>query len=87
MSGLGERGKRLRSLAAMLEPKPLPPFYVERPDEVETRAIGWHMRVDRAARPEFIGHNFIAAELHLRRLIEEQRAPKPKPRRRKARAA
>jgi hypothetical protein len=84
VSGLGERGKRLRSLAALLEPKPLPPFYVERPDEVETRAIGWHMRVDRGAAPEFLGHNFIAAELQLRQMLEEQ--AKPKRRQRKARA-
>jgi len=87
VSGVGERGKRLRGLAQLLEPKPLPPFYVERPDELETRAIGWHMRADRSSAPEYLGHNFIAAELTLRRKLEEQRSPRPKPRRRKAKAA
>ena len=72
MSGLGERGARLRRLAQQLSPAPeVPPFYTERPDLVETWAIGWHMRRHRQDVPEFLGYGFIAAELKLRELIEQ----------------
>lgn len=85
MSGVGERGKRLRRLAEQLQPAPVvKPYFVQLPDERETRAIGWHMRVTRTEDPLFLGHSFIAAELKLREMLEAPAKPK---RRRKATAA
>ena len=82
MSGLGERGSRLRRIARQLSSPPaIPPFYVQTPDELEIRAIGWYMRPTRKGEPVYLGHSAAAAEAWLRREIEQQ-APK---RRRKAR--
>jgi hypothetical protein len=47
VSGLGERGERLRRVArALSSPPAVPPFYVQSPapDDEEVRAIGWYMR-------------------------------------------
>lgn len=77
VSGLGERGTRLRSVARRLEPAPaVPPFYVQTPDH-ETRAPGWYMRLTRDAEPEYLGHNAAVAEVFLLRLVEDQ-APRPR---------
>lgn len=71
MSGLGERATRLRRIAHQLNPAPVaPPFFVQLPDEVETRAIGWYMRRKRKEKPYYLGHSAIAAELELRRLLD-----------------
>lgn len=73
MSGLGERGRRLRSVAGKLKPAPaVPPFYVEVPDEDEIRAIGWYMRQTRDGPAIFLGHSAIAAEVWLRRQIDDR---------------
>lgn len=67
MPGLGERGSRLRRLAAKLDPPPkLPPYFVQLPDEADHRAIGWYMRLDSSSEPEFLGHSAISAEMYLR---------------------
>ena len=72
MSGLGERGKRLRRSAALLDPAPaVPPFYVQVPD-FETRAMGWYMRWTRDGEPVYLGHAAASAEVYLLRLGEEQ---------------
>lgn len=85
MSGLGERGGRLRAVARKLEPPPaVPPFYVQAPDEVEIRALGWYMRETRGGPPVFLGHSAAAAELWLHQLLEKQRSPKRKVRKRAA---
>jgi len=71
MSGLGERGRRLRAVASKLEPTPaVPPFYVQVPDEDEIRATGWYMRRTRDGPPIFLGHSAIAAEVWLRRQLD-----------------
>jgi hypothetical protein len=72
VSDLGERGKRLRRIAGRLKPAPIAVYYVQTPDEEETRAVGWYMRRTRASSPEFLGHSAPAAEIWLRRLIERQ---------------
>jgi hypothetical protein len=65
VSGLGERGRRLRRLAHRLEPVPaVPPFYVQLPDR-EMRATGWYMRTERGGEPIFLGHNAVVAEIFL----------------------
>jgi hypothetical protein len=75
VSDLGERGSRLRRVARELRPAPaIPPFYVQSPDEEEIRAIGWHMRVKRNEPPVYLGHSAAAAEVWLRRLLDEQRS-------------
>lgn len=84
MSGLGERGGRLRAVARKLEPPPaVPPFYVQTPDEEDIRALGWYMRETRGGPPVFLGHSAAAAEVWLRGLLEQQRK-KPKRRRKSA---
>lgn len=84
MSGLGERGGRLRAVARKLEPPPaIPPFYVQSPDEEEIRALGWYMRRTRRGPPVFLGHSAAAAELWLHRQLDEQRGK----RKRRKRAA
>lgn len=75
MSGLGERGSRLRRIAAQLKPPPIAVYYVQVPDEVETRAVGWYMRPTRAAAPEYLGHSAAAAEAWLRKKLEQGRTP------------
>lgn len=66
MSGLGERGTRLRRVARQLDPPPaVPPFYVQVPDE-ECRAVGWYVRMERGGEPVYLGHSAIAAEVFLR---------------------
>lgn len=81
VSGLGERGSRLRRIARDLEPAPaVPPYYVQVPDEIETRAVGWYMRRTRQAKPEFLGHSASAAEIWIRELLAQQR-PKGRNRR------
>lgn len=85
MSGLGERGKRLRRLAEQLQTPPIAVYFVQLPDEVETFAIGWHMKLSRDEKPEYLGHSFIAAELKLRERLEA--ATKPKRSRAKAKVA
>lgn len=71
MSGLGERGQRLRVVARMFEPPPaIPPFYVQVPDEDEIRAVGWYARQTREGPPIFLGHNAVAAEVWMRRQLE-----------------
>jgi hypothetical protein len=71
MTGLGERGRRLRALTTKLDPAPaVPPYFVQVPDEVETRAIGWYMRQTRDGPPIFLGHSAIAAEVWLRRRLD-----------------
>lgn len=73
MSGLGERGSRLRRVARALEPAPaVPPFYVQTPDERELRAVGWYMRRERGGEAVYLGHSAIAAELWLRGEFERQ---------------
>jgi hypothetical protein len=73
VSGLGERGSRLRRIAAELSPAPrVPPFYVQVPDEVEIRAIGWYMRRTRKGPPVFLGHSAAAAEAYLRELAAKR---------------
>lgn len=65
VSGLGERGSRLRAVARRLDPPPaVPPFYVQQPDE-ETRAIGWYMRLTRKGKAIYLGHSATAAEVFL----------------------
>ena len=65
MSGLGERGSRLRAVARRLDPAPaVPPFYVESPDH-EMRALGWYMRMTRDGEPVYLGHNAVVAEIFL----------------------
>ena len=82
VSGLGERGSRLRRIARALEPAPaIPPFYVQSPDEDEIRAIGWYMRCTRKGPPVFLGHSAAAAEAWLRIQIAEQANGRPKRRR------
>lgn len=66
MSGLGERGSRLRRIAGNLSPPPIAVFYVQTPDEEETRAVGWYMRRTRKGPPVFLGHSAAAAEAWLR---------------------
>jgi hypothetical protein len=74
VSGLGERGKRLRAVARKLAPAPaIPPFYVEAPDEEEIRAIGWYMRRSRSGPPIFLGHSASAAEAWLQRELAGQK--------------
>lgn len=81
MSDLGERGSRLRRVARDLTPAPaIPPYYVQVPDEVETRAIGWYMRRTRKGPVVFLGHSAAAAEMWLRRQLDEQRAKRKKQR-------
>jgi len=71
MSGLGDRGRRLRAVASRLEPAPaVPPFYVHVPDEEEIRAAGWYMRQTRDGPPIFLGHSAVAAEVWLRRQLD-----------------
>jgi hypothetical protein len=71
MSGLGERGRRLRAVAGKLEPAPaVPPFYVQVPDEEEIRAVGWYMRQTRDGPPIFLGHSAVAAEVWLRTRLD-----------------
>jgi hypothetical protein len=69
VSGLGERGTRLRRIAGNLSPAPIAVFYVQVPDEVETRAVGWYMRRTRKGPPEYLGHSAAAAEAWLREEI------------------
>jgi hypothetical protein len=77
VSGLGERGTRLRRVARQLDPAPaVPPFYVQVPDEEETRAVGWYMRRERGGEAIYLGHSAIAAELHLRRELDVSRGTK-----------
>lgn len=81
MSGLGERGSRLRSLARQLSPSPaIPPFYVQAPDEIEIRALGWYMRRTRGGPPVYLGHSAAAAEHWLRTELERQRSRRPRKR-------
>ena len=70
MSGLGERGSRLRRIAAKLSPAPIAVFYVQVPDEEETRSVGWHMRMTRKGKPVYLGHSAAAAEAWLRAEID-----------------
>jgi hypothetical protein len=71
VSGLGERGSRLRDVARRLDPPPaVPPFYVESPDR-ETRALGWYMRMSREEDPIYLGHSATAAEVYLLREMEK----------------
>lgn len=66
MSGLGERGSRLRRIARALEHPPVvPPFYVQVPDD-ERRAVGWYAQWERGGEAVYLGHSAIAAELFLR---------------------
>jgi hypothetical protein len=84
VSDLGERGSRLRAVARKLKPPPaIPPFYVQAPDEEEIRAIGWYMRRTRGGPVVYLGHSAAAAEVWLRRQLDEQLA-KRKRRGRKA---
>jgi len=77
VSGLGERGSRLRRVARQLAPPPaVPPYYVQLPDEIEIRAVGWYMRKTRGGPPVFLGHSAAAAELWLRQEIEKRRSRK-----------
>lgn len=72
MSGLGERGSRLRDVARQLEPPPVvPPFYVQTPDR-EMRAIGWYMRMKRGGSPIYLGHSAVTAEVFLLLELEER---------------
>jgi hypothetical protein len=74
VSDLGERGSRLRRVAKQLAPAPaIPPFYVQAPDEEEIRAIGWYMRRTRGGPPVYLGHSAAAAEVWLRRELDQQR--------------
>lgn len=71
MSGLGERGRRLRSVASRLDSPPaVPPFYVWVPDEAEIRAIGWYMRETPDGPPIYLGHSAIAAEIWMRKQLD-----------------
>ncbi|MDX6609016.1 MAG: hypothetical protein QOF85_941 [Solirubrobacterales bacterium] len=75
MSDLGERGSRLRVVARKLTPPPaIPPFYVQAPDEEEIRAIGWYMHRTRGGPAVYLGHSAAAAEVWLRRQVDEQLA-------------
>lgn len=66
-------------MAEQLDPPPaVKPYFVQAPDEISARAIGWHMKAERTGEAVYLGHNFMAAELYLRSLIEEQQAPKPR---------
>jgi hypothetical protein len=77
VSDLGERGSRLRVVAAQLKPAPaIPPFFVQQPDQIEIRAIGWYMRRTRGGPVIFLGHSAAAAEVWLRRQLDEQRTRK-----------
>lgn len=72
MTGQGERGQRLRAVAAKLDPAPAVPFYVQVPEEEEIRAIGWYMRETRDGPPIFLGHSAVAAEIWIRRQLDAQ---------------
>lgn len=74
MSGLGERGSRLREVARRLEPAPaIPPFYVQQPDD-ELRAVGWYLRWERGSEPVYLGHSAIAAEMWIRLELHNQKS-------------
>jgi hypothetical protein len=73
VSGLGERGTRVRRVAAQLQPPPIAVFYVQTPDEVETRAVGWYMRLTRKGEPIYLGHSAAAAEQWLREQLPKRR--------------
>lgn len=76
MSGLGERGERLRRVArALSSPPAVPPFYVQSPapDDEEVRAIGWYMRRSRKGPAVYLGHSAAAAEVWLREELGRQR--------------
>lgn len=73
MSGLGERGSRLRSVARRLaEPPAVPPFYIQVPEGGELRAIGWYMRMTRDGEAIFLGHSAASAEVFLLRRLEDR---------------
>jgi hypothetical protein len=72
VSGLGERGTRLRKIAGRLKPAPIAVYYVQVPDEIETRAVGWYMRRTRTGEPEYLGHSAAAAEAWLRGELDTQ---------------
>jgi hypothetical protein len=78
VSGLGERGSRLRVVAARLKPAPaIPPFFVQLPDatlDEQVRAVGWYMRRTREGPPVFLGHSAAAAEVWLRIELGKQQA-------------
>lgn len=81
MSGLGERGTRLRAVAKKVEPPPVvPPFYVESPDG-DLRALGWYMRMERKGPAIYLGHSAAVAEVYLLQLAAE------KPRRKVAKSS
>lgn len=72
MSGLGERGSRLRDVARQLEPPPaVPPFYVQAPDR-EMRAMGWYMRMKRGGDAIYLGHSAATAEVFLLLELEKR---------------
>jgi hypothetical protein len=84
VSDLGERGRRLRRVARELSPAPaIPPYFVQRPDEREIRAIGWYMRQTRRGPVIFLGHSAAAAEVWLRRRLDEQRDKRAKRKRKR----
>lgn len=73
----------MRAVARRLKPAPaIPPFYVQAPDEEEIRAIGWYMRRTRGGPVVFLGHSAAAAEVWLRRQVDEQKAKRRKGRKR-----
>lgn len=79
MPGLGERGSRLRRVARQLrQPPEVPPFYVQLPDEVEIRAVGWYMRLTRGGPPVYLGHSASAAEIWLRQEVDKHTRKKGK---------
>lgn len=87
MSGLGERGTRLRAVARKLEPPPaVPPFYVESPDG-DLRALGWYMRMERTGEATYLGHSAASAEVFLLQLIAEKPKQKSAKRSKKRAAA
>lgn len=75
MSGLGERGRRLRAVARRLAAPPaVPPFYVQSPEGDELRALGWYMRMTRESEATYLGHSAAAAEVYLLRRLESEAA-------------
>ena len=72
----GERNnltRRLGELAAALEPARAP-FYVSQPDR-RTPSPGWWWIPSGLARPVYLGHNHIVAEVELRGLLDALELP------------
>lgn len=71
MSGLGERGTRLRLLAGELESPPEVVVYYHVPPRQVRNGPGWYMGPSHRDL-SYIGHSAAAAEVNLIRMLQEQ---------------